>query len=514
MKNWSIVARDFPEVIGVLSGWDRLVFRGCIPLLRYLDAMLLFIRHMGILLKDYSDWALHLSDELKRACLAEAIRLDRPVKYLPSSHVRKDELARQILRESPVAEGLICVLTCLEPCCTFRVRGNPQTRKLELRAEQTKCLHVYKYWIDSQFGLMGARLQTWLPCEVQVWINGREWLGRKMDRRGMAYQRRDNCFPWIEDFPAAQRLFHQMQRIRWIGSLDRVLGRLCPAYTTRLDRQKCYWTAFQTEWATDICFDRPEVLRSLYPPLVRGAITALGCDDVLRFLKKRADFEGEVDSNFRRREEGIRLKHYAGGNSVKAYDKAESVLRIESTISQPGQFRVYRNKQGEETGPKAWRPMRKSVVDLHRRAEVSQQINDRYGEALASLDTTQELIELVTPLCRPARHQGVRYRALRPWSPEDRALLEAVSRAEYVSAGFANGDIARHLYPTRPADKQQRARIASRVSYRLRLLRSHGLIRKVKNQRRYHVTPQGRQMLAAILTAQHATVQQLNALAA
>jgi DNA-binding PadR family transcriptional regulator len=63
-------------------------------------------------------------------------------------------------------------------------------------------------------------------------------------------------------------------------------------------------------------------------------------------------------------------------------------------------------------------------------------------------------------------------------------------------------------------DKRERARIASRVCYRIRLLRRHGLIRKVKNQRRYHITPQGRPMLAAILTAQHATVQQLNALAA
>jgi hypothetical protein len=514
MKNCAIVTGNSSRVIGVLDGWDRLVFRGCIPLLSYLEAMLLFLRHMGVLLKDYSEWALHLSDELKQACLAEATRLGRPVRYLPSSHVRKDELARQILRESPVSEGLVCAFTCLEPCRTFRIRGNRQTRQLELRPEQTKCLHVYKYWIDSQFGFMGARLQTWLPCEVQVWINGREWLARKLDRRGIAYRRCDNCFPWIEDFPAAQRLFDQMQRTRWIRSLDRILRRLCPAYVNRLDRQECYWTAFQTEWATDICFDRPDTLRRLYPPLVRGAMTTLGCDDVLRFLKKRADFGGEVDSNFRRREEGVRVKHYAGGNSVKAYDKAESVLRIESTISQPGQFRVYRSKQGEEGGPKAWRPLRKSVVDLTRRAEVSQQINDRYGEALGALDTTQELIDLVAPLCRPVRHQGVRYRALRPWSPDDRGLLEAVSRAEYVTTGFTNGDIASHLYPTRSADKQQRARFASRVCYRLRLLRTHGLIRKVKNQRRYYVTTQGRQMLAAILTAQDATVQQLNALAA
>jgi hypothetical protein len=305
-----------------------------------------------------------------------------------------------------------------------------------------------------------------------------------------------------------------MQRTRWISSLNRVLSRLCPAYARRLDGQTCYWTAFQTEWATDFCFDSRETLQSLYRPLVRGAMATLGCDDVLRFLKKRADFGGDVNGSFRRREEGVRVKHYAGGNSVKAYDKAESVLRIETTISQPGQFRVFRAKQGDEEGGKAWRPMRKSVADLSRRAEVSGQVNDRYEEALASLDSTQELIDLVSPICRPVRHGAVRSRGLRPWSEEDRRLLETVSRGEYVTTGFTNRDIASRLYPREHADKSARARLASRVSYRIRLLRSHGLVRKLKNQRRYQVTNHGRQLLAAILTSQHATIQQLNALAA
>ena len=130
MKNCPIIARKSSNVIGVLTGWDRLVFRGSIPMLSYLDAMLLFLRHLGILLKDYSEWALDLSDQLKQACLADVVRQNRPVVYLPSSGVRKDELARQILAEKPVSEGLICALTCLEPCRTFRIRVNRQTHRL------------------------------------------------------------------------------------------------------------------------------------------------------------------------------------------------------------------------------------------------------------------------------------------------------------------------------------------------------------------------------------------------
>jgi len=514
MKNNLIVAHNESRVIGVLSGWDRLVFRGCCPMLAFLDGMLKWLLHMSIWLKNYSEWALALSNDMKRACLQEAERRKRPIRYLRSSGIRKDELARQILQENPVSEGLVCVLTCLEPCDTYRVRGNPQTKRLELRQERTKCLHIYKYWLDREFGLMGARLQTWLPCRVQVWINGRDWLAQKLDRKGIAYQRHDNCLPWIEDFDAAQKLMNQTHRKNWIRVLDRVLARLSPGYGKRLPDCHVYWTAFQTEWATDISFDSTETLRAIYRPLIRGAMTAIGCDDILRFMNKRRSFQGEVNSSFRKYPEGVRVKHYLGGNTVKAYDKAGSVLRIETTINQPKQFRVFRAKQGDPDGPKASRPLRKSVADLKRRAEVSGQINDRYADSLASLDTTSQLGELVTPICRPVRRDKIRYRALRPWSEEDHILFEVVSRGEYIPTGFANADIAAHLYPRCKPSKKERSRIASRVTYRLRLLRVHGLIRKVKNQRRYYVTPKGRNIISAILTAQSATLQQLNALAA
>ena len=514
MKNNDIVAQNESQVIGVLSGWDRLVFHGCCPMLAYLDGMLMWTLRMGILLKDYSEWALALSDAMRRACLEEAVYRRRPIEYLRSSGVRKDELARQILREKPVSEGLVCVLTCLEPCDTYRIRGNRRNKRIELRRERGKCLHVYKYWLDREFGLMGARLQTWLPCRVQVWINGRHWLARKLDRKGIAYRRHDNCLPWIEDFDAAQKLMNQTHSKNWIRVLDRILARLSPGYRKRLPGCEVYWVASQTEWATDICFASTRSLRAIYRPLVRGAMTALGCDDILRFMNKRRSFQGEVDSNFRKNPEGVRVKHHLGGNTVKAYDKGGSVLRIETTINQPKQFRVFRTKQGDPQSDKSWRPLRKSVVDLRRRAEVSQQVNQRYTEALGSLDTTTPLYDLVGPVCRPIRRRGTRYRALRPWSEDDRKLLEAVSRGEHVSEGFVNAQIAACLYPRRNADKQERSRIASRVSYRLRLLRNHGLIRKIKNQRRYHVTPKGRKIISAILVTQAATLQQLNALAA
>jgi len=42
-------------------------------------------------------------------------------------------------------------------------------------------------------------------------------------------------------------------------------------------------------------------------------------------------------------------------------------------------IRVYRPKEGGPEEDLAWRPMRRGIADLHRRAEVSQKANDRYS---------------------------------------------------------------------------------------------------------------------------------------
>ena len=208
------------------------------------------------------------------------------------------------------------------------------------------------------------------------------------------------------------------------------------------------------------------------------------------------------------------MKHRAAGNSIKVYDKGGSILRVETTINNPRAYRSYRVSEAEPDGGKTWRVMRRGVADMHRRAEVSQAANDRYAEALASLDTTTPLGELAAAVCRPVSKDGKRCRGLRPFSAEDQMLLEAISDGKYITDGFCNRDLASRLYPAPSRDATARSRLASKVSYRLRILRAHGLIRKLPRQRRYHMTTKGHQIITALLQAQHATLQQLNAGAA
>jgi len=504
--------------IGVLSGFDRLVLRGTLRSIAFAEGMFHFLCRVGVLLKDFGASVEKTSNQLRAASCEAAERLGRPIRYLPSADTRKEVVARQIAQADGISEGLICILTCVEPCRSFEVHRDRERKRLVLESRQRKCLHLYHYWMDRDFGFMHARIQTWFPFSIQVCLNGREWLARQMDRQGMAYERRENCFARIEDVPAAQQRMDRLLRLRWSTVLDKIARQLNPLGQKLLGGLPIpyYWSVHQSEWATDIMFQSPAALAAVYPALVRGGMMAFSSRDVMRFLGKKphGNFQGEVVSHYKQRSEGICVRHQLKQNSVKMYDKQGSVLRVETTINRPADFRVFRPQQSDPDGPCQWQTMRKGIADLHRRAEVSQASNERYLEALASLNTDQPLPELLIPVCRPVSWRGKRVRALQPWCPHDRALLQAINRGEFAINGLRNRDLLAILHPDVHTSEDAKRRAASRVTRSLRLLRAHGILRKVPRTHRYMLTTRGRNITTAILTYQNLTLEQLNQLAA
>jgi hypothetical protein len=281
--------------------------------------------------------------------------------------------------------------------------------------------------------------------------------------------------------------------------------------------QEYYWTVHQSEYATDVMFKSPEDLARIYPAWVRYAMTQFGSGDVMRFLGRKvpssgrpdARFEGEVVTDLKTRPEGVCVRHRVNHNGIKQYDKAFTILRNETTIYYPWDFKVYRTKEGDPNGEKSWRPMRKGIADLYRRAKVSHACNDRYLKALAAVEIPTRLKTLAAPLCQPAQCKGRRVRALNPLAAEDAQLLEAVNRGEFVINGFRNRDLRALLYTAEPLTPKDAKRQSSAVTRKLRLLRAHGLIQKIKSTHRYQLTAQGRRAITALLTARQATVSLL-----
>jgi hypothetical protein len=507
-----LVEKYSKRIVGHLTGFDRLVMRGSIRNLAVTPLFESFLAHSKVLLKDFAAYVEGKSRQLKRASFSEAERTNRPIVYLPSAQTSKEEVAIGIARNDAITEGLICVLHTVELCNSYQIRKDPASKQLVLEAARRKCTHVYHYWIDPTFGFMGARIQTWFPFSVQVWVNGREWLARDMTRHGLRFERRDNCFTWLEDPATAQKLMDQQLKTDWHSVLDAVAARLNPAHGDMLGPAppSYYWTAYQTEWATDLMFRSAGDLADIYPALTRASIALFGAKDVMRFLGQVPHWhlQGEVTSSFKDRPEGVRVKHSVKYNSVKAYDKQGSVLRIETTINDPTPFKVLRTKTNDPDGPKSRQALRRTVADLHLRAQVSQAVNNRYADALASIEVDDKVAALLSPVSQPARRGGKRYRGIRPFSPNDLALIQAVTRGEFAIAGFRNRDLRAILYPDQ-TDRQDQRRLSARVSRLLALLRAHRLIRRLPRCHRYVLTAKGRTVAAAILAIQSSQVKAL-----
>jgi hypothetical protein len=511
----TFVSRYRSFVTAVLCGFDRLVFRGTLlPLVRPLG-MFVFLSRAGVQLLDFKKYVMRTSERLIETSLAEARRLDRPVLYLHSSAVNKEDLARRVLAESPVERGLICALRIVEPCMSFEYHRSQDRGERGLKLRPRKCLHIYKYWIHPRFGFMSARIQTWFPFNVQICLNGREWLATDLTRRGRTdFKRHDNCFTWLGDPALAQRLMDKQLTLDWPAALDAIARKLNPAHAAivKPSPMSYYWSAYQSEWATDVMFKDPRSLASVYPALVRHATEHFASPDVMRFLERKAhgNFTGEIVTSFKDRAEGRRVKHWVNGNSIKMYDKGGSVLRVETTIARTTGFKVLRPKQDGPDDKLFWLPLRKGVADLYRRAAVSQRSNSNYLDALAAVNDDTPLSTLLDAVSRHTTWRGRRVRALRVGDPADIALLEAISRGEFATAGLRNRDLRRLLFPAKSnTSKAEIRRLSARVSRMLRMLRAHGVIHKIPRTHRYKLSPKGRQLTAALFAARTATIKQL-----
>ena len=155
------------------------------------------------------------------------------------------------------------------------------------------------------------------------------------------------------------------------------------------------------------------------------------------------------------------------------------------------------------------------MADLHRRAQVSEAANQRYLEALSCVRDTASLGSLTEKLCRPATRKGKRVRALNPYGPEDLALLKAVVRGEFNLNGFRHRDLVKLLFPSDQELTSTKKRCQSgAITRKLRLLRAHGLIKKVPKTHRYHLTASGSKAITAIIAALQASSDSLIKLAA
>lgn len=519
----ALIDRFSNSVKGVLSGFDRIVFKGWILPLMPASRVTDFLGSEGVLNKDYKNWMVARTKEIVDT--ADQYARDncgQPIIHIPTWRIRKEELAHERRQQEQIENGLIGVWSCMESASSYRAVYCGQAGFPQIRNYQSQCKHLYFYFDDSEFGFMNIRLRTRFPYHIQMCLNGRERLRRSLEKEGVDFHAHGNKFPDIADYQKAQQPPDEQLNTRFTDMLDGFTQRIFPGMKDILGPHlSYYWTLWQSEWATDLIFDSPASLQPHMNNLLRHAHIIGTSTRVPRYPDRPPTGAGRPDARSQDTvmtrmidfHDGMRIRHRVDKNSVKLYNE-QNVIRVETTINDPGKFKVFRHKQGQDkNGPKQRLPMRKGVMDIPLRASVSQDVNNRLMDDLATLEDKTPVRHFMDELTVHITKSGRRFRGLDPVG-KDRELLLALSDPAYMISGLTNKMLRERLFDTSFGSGRTDKQLSAETSRHLRLLRSHGIIRKLPRQNRYQVTTKGMRLTNALNALLAASIENLLKIAA
>jgi hypothetical protein len=492
------------SIIAVLGCQDRVIFKGYLPFSHDVHLNRFVDHTLGIKRKDFLAWAADKSELLITHAKDFAAQHGAPYVYLQGRH-RKEDLVGQHIRDRSLSDGLVCVLCCQETCRTVKLRYGDGRPRLVFTQRLQRVL--YFYFLDPQFGLRHVRIQTWFPFTTQVYVNGHDWLARQLHDARIGFVQHDNAFTQIDHPDQAQALADRFPRLDWVTILGGWAQQVNPLLGEPwLRGQGYYWVIDQAEYSTDVLFKDRAALAELYPQLLDHATLHFSAQDILTFLGRRLHprFDGEVLTDCKTdRWPGARVKHRVKNNWLKMYDKFGCVLRIETVINNPREFKIRRLRQRQGRQQMAWCPMNKNVANFYRYHEVARAANDRYLNALTVVDRPAASVKVLDQVQRPARLGPRRRRGLNLLRVAEQKVFRAVLRGEHHINGFRNRDLQAVLFPARVKDTSEQRRRTAHVSRLLPLLRAHGLIAKVPRAHRYRVTAKGETLMSAAIYARH-----------
>lgn len=498
MKNVNrFVAKFASLIVATLSCFDRVIFKGHLPfgdaahLNSYVDYQLKMKR------KDFLPWLEQHSQRLVAHAKQAAEALGRPYLYLQGKQ-RKEKLIQELIRKDRLSQGLVAVLCVQETCRTVKLKYGRGRPELVFARRPQRVLYYYR--LDPEFGLIYLRLQTWFPYTMQVYVNGHDWLARQMTRRKLGFVQRDNAFTQLDDPRQAQQLADGFVGLGWPRRLGQWAREINPLLNAGW-LGSYYWVIEQAEYSTDLLFASRQKLAGLYPRLLDHATLQFSAADILTFLgrKLHGNFQGEVLTDCKKdRAPGARVKHRVKDNWLKMYDKFGQILRIETVINQPREFRVRRRRTRNGRQQMVWCPMNKGVSNIYQYRRVAHAANERYLAALSVVDNPTPAYRQVEHLTRPKVVGRRSYAGFNPARREHAELFRTLLDGKHLINGFRNADIRQALYP-KIDDPLQCGRLRARLGRVFRQLHVRGLLAKIPRTRRWRVTQQGQQTLAAVV---------------
>jgi hypothetical protein len=372
--------------------------------------------------------------------------------------------------------GVVAIVACQEFQWVFSGRNSaakPGAVWFEFFREKRRVGAYYFYVRDPDFGPAFIKICTYFPYPARVWINGHEWAKRQAEHAGIDFTSLSNGFRSCAEPQRLQAICDSFSPHHVQGFFDRWIGAI-PTPLTREDRHAGYWWELsirQLEVSRTLVLDDPRRARSFFEALVADNIGIGRPEQVALVFARQLRRPAKTDYGTRIFTTGtdVRIDFRYKHCRIKQYLKDGRALRVETVINNPTDLDLRRRLQHLP-----------AIVDRAREVNRRLLIIERAGQSCAIGSALFERIHL------PYHREGQRTGALRFGDSRVMALAGALCHQLHTVAGFTNktlrGLVAAHL--GQPYSQ-------NRMSYDLRRLRLHGLIRRLLRRNTYVLTPDG-----------------------
>lgn len=483
------------QLVGWYEGVDRLRVGGVLRALQQPGAVVNFMKWAY----PEEDRPLRHFPELTRRLRSGIERLKwRGVPYLEARRVSDPEVQtwlEPLYATCPRAGSVVAIVRTLEGVNSFSCRprkhrvakGDPRSGRRPVEVAEHHLVRgkhniavYYFHLYDQHWGRCSVRISSYVPFDVSLQLNGHEYLERQMRRQRRAITMADNAVAKVTDWETLRKNCQEQ--------LEPAVRRFAAYWLSRLPHGL---TADQIEGlggyylyiqALEVCrnfvFRSPEECRPLFENLLRHN-QMLGSPDSIRYLfgisrRSRRATSGQVTLN---KPMGC-FKAFYGSNWVKCYDKKGFILRFEIVMNLVTDFVAS-----------------KSLSNLHTLTRYGQNVCKRVERSCLTAVSCPVSAGAYKSLVEPGTDAlGRRYPAIRPERPAQQDLLATILSLAHCPKGFSVREI-RFLHQKKHGVLLK----SSQASYRLRVLRSHGLVEKVGKRRRYQLSQAGRPIVTFLV---------------
>lgn len=482
MVSYATLLRD--QVSLICRSVDRLFLQAYVPKLQTVGWVCSFLRWQ----RGYVIPSSAVFGKLGQAYVAEVHRWAKahgvPVRYF--SKGEKKEATAQPLIAAAAREGGAgrCVLIGIaqEKALVWRswkAKGQEHAAHphMEWKREMAFINHFYFYLWDPEWGGAFWKTNAYAPYPVWLWLNGHEWAKRQLEKAAIAYQALDNGFRSCADPAALQRICDRLGPADVTTFFRRWQSRL-PSPFTAADRAAgyTYELAFrQFEVSDTRVFTRPQAGRMFFEGLIRDHLDIGRPTNVALLFGKRvtARTPGKFATKLVTPGVDPQLSCLYKSCRLKQYFKEHRALRTETVIGDTRDFGI-----GRRVNRQNWDALRAVGDDANRRLCDAEAMDAQPApDVLTFTQVTQPSLT----------DDGLRSPGLRFGHPRVVALLAALVGFGHLFAGFTNRQLVDLVAPLLDGPYTTR-----QATYDLRRLSRKGLIRRVPNTHRYHLTPLGR----------------------